>query len=87
MGVRRADVGRCARSLDRLLAERACERLLVEFVSRLDLGRPAEVAALFTEDGVWEWPAGERRCRAGTTWLVLRLAAAGRGPAPRAAGG
>ena len=47
--------------LARLLAERACERLLVEFVSRLDLGDPAEVAALFTEDGVWEWPVGGRR--------------------------
>lgn len=47
--------------LARLLAERACERLLVEFVRRLDLGVPAEVAALFTENGVWEWPAGGRR--------------------------
>ena len=45
----------------RLLAERACERLLLEFVRRLDLGSPAEVAALFTDDGVWEWPAGGRR--------------------------
>ena len=44
-----------------LLAERACERLLLEFVRRLDLGVPAEVASLFTEDGVWEWPAGGRR--------------------------
>lgn len=47
--------------LDRLLAERACERLVVEFVRRLDLGEPGEVAELFTADGVWEWPAGERR--------------------------
>ena len=45
----------------RLLAERACERLLLDFVRRLDLGVPAEVAELFTEDGVWEWPAGGRR--------------------------
>ncbi|MFD4988646.1 nuclear transport factor 2 family protein [Streptomyces sp. NPDC058372] len=47
--------------LDRLLAERACERLIVEFVRRLDLGEPGEVAELFTDDGVWEWAAGERR--------------------------
>jgi hypothetical protein len=61
--------------LARLLAERACERLLVEFVSRLDLGDPAEVAALFTEDGVWEWPAGGRRAGPGRPGSVLRLAA------------
>ncbi|MGW1047815.1 nuclear transport factor 2 family protein [Streptomyces sp. NPDC002586] len=43
--------------LDRLLVERACERLIVGFVHRLDLGEPASVAELFTEDGVWEWPS------------------------------
>ncbi|MFG3205054.1 nuclear transport factor 2 family protein [Streptomyces sp. NPDC048192] len=41
----------------RLLAERACERALIDFVHRLDLGEPGSVAELFTEDGVWEWPA------------------------------
>ncbi|TDC14989.1 nuclear transport factor 2 family protein [Streptomyces sp. 8K308] len=46
---------------DRLIAERACERLVVELVRRLDLGDPSTVAELFTPDGVWEWPAGERR--------------------------
>ncbi|MCX5370308.1 nuclear transport factor 2 family protein [Streptomyces sp. NBC_00015] len=46
--------------LQRLLAERACERLVVDFVHRLDLGEPASVAELFTEDGTWEWPAGGR---------------------------
>ncbi|MDX3246277.1 nuclear transport factor 2 family protein [Streptomyces sp. ME18-1-4] len=46
--------------LERLLAERACERLVVDFVHRLDLGEPSTVAGLFTEDGRWEWPAGER---------------------------
>ncbi|MEU3041640.1 MULTISPECIES: nuclear transport factor 2 family protein [Streptomyces] len=45
----------------RMLAERACERLIVEFGRRLDLGEPGEAAELFTEDGVWEWAAGERR--------------------------
>ncbi|MFD5205079.1 nuclear transport factor 2 family protein [Streptomyces sp. NPDC058375] len=47
--------------LDRLIAERACERLIVEFVRRLDLGEPADVAELFTPDGVWEWAEGGRR--------------------------
>ncbi|ARF65477.1 MULTISPECIES: nuclear transport factor 2 family protein [Streptomyces] len=48
-------------ALRRLIAERACERLVVEFVRRLDLGDPADVAELFTPDGVWEWAEGERR--------------------------
>jgi len=47
--------------VDRLLAERACERLIVEFVRRLDLGEPGSVAELFTPDGIWEWPDGDRR--------------------------
>ncbi|MEW2621948.1 nuclear transport factor 2 family protein [Streptomyces sp. NPDC048106] len=42
--------------VQRLLAERACERLILEFVHRLDLGEPAGVAELFTEDGTWRWP-------------------------------
>ena len=49
--------------MERLLAERACERLLVEFLWRLDLGEPGSVAELFTADGIWEWPAGERLVR------------------------
>jgi hypothetical protein len=43
-------------SLQRLLAEHACERLVIDFVRRLDLGEPSSVAELFTEDGWWEWP-------------------------------
>ncbi|MFF3201998.1 nuclear transport factor 2 family protein [Streptomyces sp. NPDC002962] len=46
--------------LQRLLAERDCERLVVDFVHRLDLGEPASVAQLFTEEGTWEWPEGGR---------------------------
>ncbi|MFE9438061.1 nuclear transport factor 2 family protein [Streptomyces sp. NPDC006602] len=46
--------------IDRLLAERACERLVIDFARRLDLGEPGSVAELFTEDGSWEWPAGGR---------------------------
>ena len=38
--------------MERLFAERACERLIVEFVHRLDLGDPSSVADLFTPDGV-----------------------------------
>ncbi|MFE4367558.1 nuclear transport factor 2 family protein [Streptomyces sp. NPDC056835] len=47
--------------LERLLAERACERLITEFVRRLDLGEPGTVADLFTPDGVWEWAHDSRR--------------------------
>ncbi|MBT2233565.1 nuclear transport factor 2 family protein [Nonomuraea sp. NEAU-A123] len=47
--------------IDRLLAERACERLILTFIHRLDLGRPSSVADLFTPDGVWEWPYDGRR--------------------------
>ncbi len=47
--------------LDRLIAERACERLIIDFVRRLDLGEPGSVAELFTPDGIWEWPDGDRR--------------------------
>ena len=47
--------------LARLLAERDCERLIVTFLHRLDLGEPSSVADLFTADGVWEWPEGDRR--------------------------
>ncbi len=42
--------------LERLLAERECERLIVEYARRLDLGEPDGVAELFTEDAVWEMP-------------------------------
>ncbi|MGW5803418.1 nuclear transport factor 2 family protein [Streptomyces sp. SID5594] len=47
-------------SLDRMLAERSCERLVLELVRRLDLGEPSTVADLFTPDGVWEWPRDGR---------------------------
>ncbi|MGW1728075.1 nuclear transport factor 2 family protein [Streptomyces sp. NPDC002306] len=47
--------------MDRLLAERVCERLVVEFVHKLDLGDPGDVADLFTDAGLWEWAEGGRR--------------------------
>ncbi|GAA4351876.1 nuclear transport factor 2 family protein [Angustibacter luteus] len=34
-------------------AERACERLIIQFAHYLDHRRFTEVAALFAEDGVW----------------------------------
>jgi len=49
--------------LAQLLAERACERIVLDFVHRLDLGEPSSVAGLFTEDGTWEWPADDRLVR------------------------
>lgn len=49
--------------MERLLAERACERLILDFVHRLDLGEPSSVAELFTADGVWRWPHDGRLVR------------------------
>ena len=40
--------------LQRLLAERACERLITEYCRRVDFGEAAAIADLFTEDGTWE---------------------------------
>lgn len=40
--------------LNRLLAERACERLIVEYTQRVDFGRAAEIADLFCADGEWQ---------------------------------
>lgn len=48
-------------SVERMLAERACERIIVDFIHRLDLDEPSSVAELFTHDGVWHWPFGDRR--------------------------
>ena len=39
--------------LERLLAERACERPIVTFACLVDLGEETGVAALFTDDGVY----------------------------------
>lgn len=47
--------------MEHLLAERACERLILELVRRLDLGEPSTVCDLFTPDGVWKWPYDQRR--------------------------
>lgn len=39
--------------LERLLAERACERLLLEYARLVDSGHASAIADLFTEDGEW----------------------------------
>ncbi len=40
--------------LERLLAERACERLIYEYARRIDSGEGAAIAELFTADAIWE---------------------------------
>ena len=40
--------------LERLLSERACERLIVEYCRLVDYGNAGAIADLFTEDGTWE---------------------------------
>jgi len=42
--------------LQRLLIERACERLMAEYCHLVDHGQAARVADLFTENGVWSSP-------------------------------
>ncbi|MER5519582.1 SpoIIE family protein phosphatase [Streptomyces sp. NPDC002763] len=52
--------------VERMLAERACERIIVDFIHRLDVGDPSSVAELFTPDGVWHWPFGDGSRRVDT---------------------
>lgn len=42
--------------VQRLMIERACERLVVEYCHLVDHGEAARVAEQFTEDGVWSSP-------------------------------
>jgi uncharacterized protein (TIGR02246 family) len=46
-------VGMIDADISRLLAERACERLIYQYASFVDGGEAARVADLFTTDGVW----------------------------------
>lgn len=39
--------------LERMAAERACERLVYRYAQHVDFGGAAAVADLFTDDGVW----------------------------------
>ncbi|HST40685.1 MAG TPA: nuclear transport factor 2 family protein [Conexibacter sp.] len=41
-------------ALQRLLDERACERLIVVYAQLVDFGRAREIADLFTADGRWQ---------------------------------
>ena len=66
--------------LERLLAERACERLVYRYAQLLDLGQQDKVPELFVDDGVWELPgrirfAGRAELDAG---IPTRLTAPGR---------
>ncbi|HWH19668.1 MAG TPA: nuclear transport factor 2 family protein [Solirubrobacterales bacterium] len=59
--------------LDRLLVERSCERLIMEYSRLVDFGEAAAVADLFTEDARWEGTdlvlSGREEIRA---WFVKR---------------
>jgi len=56
-----------------LLAERAVERLIVEYARRVDFGEASAIADLFTPDGRWEGTEltldGQERIRA---WFTAR---------------
>jgi hypothetical protein len=49
--------------LERLLAERACERLIVDYCRFVDFGEASRIAELFTEDGTWTSAEIEMRGR------------------------
>jgi ketosteroid isomerase-like protein len=57
---------------ERLLIERACERLVQAYCHLTDHGRAAEVAELFTEDGVWVSAENTMSGRAGIQRGFLR---------------
>jgi SnoaL-like domain len=40
-------------AVERMIAERSCERLIVEYCRRVDFGNAGGIADLFTEDAVW----------------------------------
>ena len=42
--------------MERLLAERECERLIYRYCHLIDHGEAAKVSDLFTDDGVWASP-------------------------------
>jgi SnoaL-like domain len=64
----------------RLLDERACERLIIDYTHLVDFGEAARIADLFMTDGVWEAGGlrmdGQDAIRARASWRVR----GGRGP-------
>ena len=63
--------------LERLLIERACERLCLEYARLIDLGRAAEAIDLFADDAELELTAGPMRGRNEiATFFTKRQAAA-----------
>jgi 3-phenylpropionate/cinnamic acid dioxygenase small subunit len=62
----------------------AIREVLAEYCFRLDDGRFAEMAALFTEDGTWDTVFGKATGRAAITELASSLRQRGEQPRPRA---
>ena len=62
----------------------AIREVLAEYCFRLDDGRFAEMAALFTEDGTWDTAFGPATGRAAITELASSLRTRGEQPRPRA---
>jgi hypothetical protein len=66
-----------ATDVERLLIERACERLCLEYARLIDLGRASEAIDLFTDDAELSLTAGPMHGRDEiSTFLVKREAAA-----------
>lgn len=62
--------------LERLMIERACERLMIEYCHFVDHGEASRIAGQFTEDGVWTSP---ETTMSGRAELEAASAAARRG--------
>ena len=62
----------------------AIREVLAEYCFRLDDGRFAEMAALFTEDGTWDTAFGKATGRAAIAELASSLRQRGEQPRPRA---
>jgi 3-phenylpropionate/cinnamic acid dioxygenase small subunit len=62
----------------------AIREVLAEYCFRLDDGRFAEMAALFTEDGTWDTAFGKATGRAEIAELASGLRKRGEQPRPRA---
>src|SRR5436190_14016305 len=62
----------------------AIRELLAEYCFRLDDGRFAEMAALFTEDGTWDTAFGKATGRAAIADLARSLRERAQEPRPRA---